>query len=146
MILIRLLLIPIRVIGQFLKKAYKEASLIVKKLTLKSFVTFLISAFITAWGFYTYYYPDVTIEFTEPLQPNNILTSIFSISNNGNSDINYVNSYYEIKNIHLETKSGNYIRNTSFPEPFEIRPFYKIAKKRKQAINVVVYNLSLIHI
>lgn len=66
------------------------------KNSLKSSVIFLFSAFVTLFGFWSFFKPDIDLVFTEPIKSNNIFTSRFTLENNGESNVYNILFDYDV--------------------------------------------------
>lgn len=82
------------VLGLTLKNIYKGAGAI-------------IGIAVTVWGFYTHYYPEIEIEFTEPLRSNNVFTSVMNIKNTGNCSVNNIKIYFVLSDLLTENRNGS---------------------------------------
>jgi len=72
---------------------------IVSKLNWKSLVLGLIGFIFSCWTVYTYNYPKIDIDFTDPLDSSDITTSIFTLKNQGEVNIYNVASVFYIKTL-----------------------------------------------
>lgn len=85
---------------------------------------------------YYHYYPDIVVNYTEPLDSKNVFTSFFVLENNGNSNIYDVQFEYELTNVMFESKT---VKNSSFKDVLmsSKSPLYKrIAANKSQTVNV----------
>ena len=137
--LLKLLTKVLESIFLLLEKVIGCFSKFVSKLKWHSFLLGLFSLFATSWGFYTYYYPNVSIGFKAPLRSNNIFSSVLDVHNNGNSSIYNVNMYCVLKNLYFINDIGgihDFTRGVTFESryPFSVQEI--ITKHKFKSIDV----------
>ena len=137
-LLLKSLIKSLEAIFRLLKKATQYFSKLVSKLKWKSFFIGLFTLFGSWWAYYTYYYPEVSITYTNPIVSTDILTSRFTIENNGNSNIYDVYINYEIKNIKVKYEKGG-ISQVSGLKVISNWQKKMIAMKKKQVINIDIF-------
>lgn len=97
------------------------------------FLAFLLPLSVTL---YFIFIPKINISYSDPLDPQNIFTSRFTINNNGNSSIHNIKLKYKLDKIKAIHPNIRNLEVNNFNMTYE-RPIYiKIRNNKKQSINL----------